>query len=210
MARSTLEVEELAMSDDDPFRLAIVVWAAVFSPAGAYHRIRAHTGERIDRWQEGALILFGLRLTAAAMFAGWLAWLINPAWLEWLQLPLPAAVRWAGIGAAAGGGVFWVWALHHLGKNLTDTVVTRRQHTLVTSGPYRWVRHPFYVGLVLMVFGVSVATANGLIIVLAGLLWFGFLLPRTRIEERNLIERFGDEYRDYIRRVGRFWPRLGR
>jgi protein-S-isoprenylcysteine O-methyltransferase Ste14 len=198
------------MSDDDPFRVAIVVWAAMIGPAGAYHRIRAHTGEKIDRWQEGVFILLGLRLTAAVMFVAWLAWLINPAWLEWSRLPLPAAVRWAGIALAGGGGVFWVWALHHLGKNLTDTVVTRRQHSLVTSGPYRWVRHPFYVGLVLILFGVSVATANWLILALAALLWFGFLLPRTRIEERNLIERFGDDYREYTGRVGRFWPRLRR
>ena len=198
------------MGDDDYFRVAIVVWAAVFGPAGAYHRIRAHTGEKIDRWQEGVFIVFGLRPTAAALFAAWLAWLINPAWLEWSRLPLPAAVRWAGIALAAGGGVFWVWALHHLGKNLTDTVVTRRQHSLVTSGPYRWVRHPFYVGLVLMLFGVSVATANWLITGLAALLWFGFLLPRTRIEERKLIERFGDDYREYMRRVGRFVPRFRR
>jgi protein-S-isoprenylcysteine O-methyltransferase Ste14 len=196
------------MSDDDRFRLAILVWAGVFMPAGAYHRIRAHTGEKIDRWREGVLILFGLRLTAAVMFAVWLSWLINPAWLEWARLPIPAPVRWASMTVAFGGGLIWVWALHHLGKNLTDTVVTRRQHSLVTSGPYQWVRHPFYVGLVLMIFGVSVATANWLIIGLAALMWFGFLLPRTRIEERNLVERFGDDYRKYARRVGRFWPRF--
>ena len=196
------------MNDDDPFRLAIVVWAALIGPAGAYHRIRAHTGERLDRWQEGKFILFGLRPTAAVLFAGWLAWLINPAWMEWSQLSLPLWLRWAGVASAAGGGIFWVWALRHLGKNLTDTVVTRRQHYLVTSGPYRWVRHPFYVGLVLMLFGVSVATASWLIMGLSALLWFGFLLPRTRIEEGNLIERFGDDYRAYMGRVGRFVPRF--
>jgi protein-S-isoprenylcysteine O-methyltransferase Ste14 len=198
------------MSDDDPFRLAIVVWAAVFGPFGAYHRIRAHTGEKIDRWQEGVFILFGLRPTAAVMFSAWLAWLINPAWLEWSRLPLPLSVRWVSIAVAFGGGVFWVWALSHLGKNLTDSVITRRQHSLITTGPYRWVRHPFYVGLVLMIFGVSVATANWLILALAALLWFVFLLPRTRIEEQKLIERFGADYRDYMQRVGRFVPRLGR
>jgi len=47
-----------------------------------------------------------------------------------------------------GGGLL-IWTLRTLGANLTDTVITRKEHTLVTSGPYRWVPHPFYdaVGL---------------------------------------------------------------
>jgi len=196
------------MIPDLPFRVALVLLAAVFLPLGAYHRIRAHTGEKIDRWQEGVFILFGLRLTAAAAFAGGMAWLINPAWMAWSHLPIPAGLRWAGVTIAFCGGFSWVWALHHLGKNLTDTVITRRQAELVTTGPYRWVRHPFYSSLILVVFGVSLVTANAFIMLICGILWFVFLFPRTRIEERNLVQRFGDDYRAYMRRVGRFVPRL--
>jgi protein-S-isoprenylcysteine O-methyltransferase Ste14 len=197
------------MADDDRFRLAIIIVAAVFTPAGLYHRLRAHTGEKIDRWQEGVLILFGLRLTAAATFALGLAWLINPAWIAWSRLPIPAMARWCGIAIAACGGLLFVWAVHHLGKNLTDTVITRRQHYLVKTGPYQWVRHPFYATVLMVGFGLSLATANWLIMLLTAVVWFGFLLPRTRIEEQNLIRRFGDDYRDYMRRVGRFVPGIG-
>ena len=52
------------MNDDLSFRWAFLFMAATFMPLGLYHRLRAHTGERLDRWQEGAFILFGLRLTA--------------------------------------------------------------------------------------------------------------------------------------------------
>lgn len=52
------------------------------------------------------------------------------------------------------------WTLSSLGKNLTDTVVTRAEATLVTSGPYRWVRHPFYVTAVLLMASVTLLTAN--------------------------------------------------
>ena len=104
-------------------------------------------------------------------------------------------------------GILLVWTFRNLGQNLTDTVVTRRDHTLVTSGPYRYVRHPFYLSFALGVLGGTLAMANWFIL-LAGLLPIGFLVARTRIEEAKLVERFGVEYQDYMRRVGRFLPRF--
>ncbi|MBI3320029.1 MAG: isoprenylcysteine carboxylmethyltransferase family protein [Candidatus Omnitrophica bacterium] len=86
-------------------------------------------------------------------------------------------------------------------------VVTRKDHTLVTSGPYRYVRHPFYLSFGLGVLGGSLAMANWFIL-LTGVLPLGFLMARTRIEEAKLIGRFGVEYQEYMRRVGRFLPRF--
>src|SRR5207249_3646753 len=94
---------------------------------------------------------------------------------------------------------------HSLGKNLTDTVVTRRQHTLVTHGPYRWVRHPFYGVVCLWGLSLSLLTANWLIF-LVGVVALAMLIRRTRIEEAKLIERFGDQYRSYAEKTGRFFP----
>lgn len=176
-------------------------------PVGAYHRFRAHTGEKLDRWQEGALILFGLRLLGLAMLACGLVWLIEPGWLAWAAWPLPAWLRWAGVALAAGGGVLMSWTMHNLGKNLTDTVVTRREHALVTTGPYRWIRHPFYTACLLGVAGGSLMMANWLVMLL-GVLGAALLYTRTKKEEENLIKRFGDAYRQYMQRVGRFLPRL--
>jgi protein-S-isoprenylcysteine O-methyltransferase Ste14 len=99
------------------------------------------------------------------------------------------------------------WTFHSLGKNLTDTVVTRREHTLVTHGPYRWVRHPFYDVVLLAVVCMSLLTANWLLALL-GLTAFTLIVVRTRIEEEKLVERFGDEYRAYMARTGRFLPRM--
>ena len=99
------------------------------------------------------------------------------------------------------------WTFHSLGRNLTDTVVTRREHTLVTHGPYRWVRHPFYVVVALWGLSFSLLTANWLLALL-GVAALTMLVIRTRIEEAKLAERFGDEYRAYARRTGRFFPLL--
>ena len=100
-----------------------------------------------------------------------------------------------------------VWTFRCLGKNLTDTVVTRQQHTLVIHGPYRWVRHPFYDSAALLAVAVSLIAANWFLFV-TGVVLFCLLIIRTRTEEENLVARFGDSYRAYMEQTGRFLPRI--
>ena len=107
------------------------------------------------------------------------------------------------------GAALTVWTFRSLGPNLTDTVVTRRHHTLVVHGPYQWVRHPFYVSGALLMASLSVITANWFLLV-TGTVVICLLVMRTRTEEANLIARFGDGYRAYVERTGRFVPRLSR
>jgi protein-S-isoprenylcysteine O-methyltransferase Ste14 len=146
-------------------------------------------------------------LTAGVLFASGIAWMIEPQWMSWSSWPIPVWLRWAGFAVAVGAGLLWSWTVHTLGKNLTDTVVTRQEHSLVTSGPYRWVRHPFYTSCFIGIVGGSLAMANWFFLVL-GALGSAFLVARTRIEEEKLVERFGDDYREFMRRTGRFLPRL--
>lgn len=101
------------------------------------------------------------------------------------------------------------WTLSSLGKNLTDTVVTRAEATLITDGPYRWVRHPFYVTTALLMASVTVLAANWLIGA-GSVLVLGLLAVRTPKEERMLIEKFGQQYQDYMKNTGRFIPRFKR
>jgi protein-S-isoprenylcysteine O-methyltransferase Ste14 len=101
-----------------------------------------------------------------------------------------------------------VWTLRSIGPNLTDTVGTRRDHALVTKGPYRWVRHPFYDAVAMAVVANALAAANWFLLT-GGVLTFVLLWIRTAREEKRLISRFGDAYRDYMSRTGRFLPRLG-
>jgi protein-S-isoprenylcysteine O-methyltransferase Ste14 len=94
-----------------------------------------------------------------------------------------------------------------LGPNLTDTVVTRPQAKFVDCGPYRYVRNPMYSGILVM--GASLGLAVGTwLLPLAATVMFAILARRTRIEEMYLIAHFGEEYRAYMTRVGRFFPRL--
>jgi protein-S-isoprenylcysteine O-methyltransferase Ste14 len=77
----------------------------------------------------------------------------------------------------------------------------------VTIGPYRWVRHPLYTCGSSLFAAVGIIADNWFIVAL-GMLAFAAMAARTPKEEANLIAKFGDEYRTYMKRTGRFLPRL--
>jgi protein-S-isoprenylcysteine O-methyltransferase Ste14 len=195
------------VNEDQTFRVALIIGSALVLPVMAYFRIRSQTtGEPLDRRKEGKFIYYTLRPLAIAPFGGLVAFMINPSWMEWSSFPLPTTVRWAGIGISVLAGLLILWTLRNLGRNLTDTVVTRRAHTLVSRGPYRWIRHPFYVFVTLALIGTAVASANWFHL-FAALCMFAMFWERTATEEAKLVERFGDQYRRYAARTGRFLPR---
>jgi protein-S-isoprenylcysteine O-methyltransferase Ste14 len=129
--------------------------------------------------------------------------------MAWSSLELPAWVRWIGIALLFASSPLLFWTLRSLGKNLTDTVVTRRQHTLVVRGPYAFVRHPFYCCVALLILSTSLAAANWFLMV-TGSVTLTMLVVRTPIEEAKLVGRFGDDYRHYMSRTNRFVPAVRR
>ena len=196
------------MEDEQIFRFILILGFALIVPIGAYHRIKSQaTGEKLDRRQEGIFILVTLRPIGLASMIGLVTYMINPAWMAWSSVALPNSLRWAGVMLGIPGGLLLVVTFRALGKNLTDTVVTRAAHTLVTTGPYRWVRHPFYLATAWAVVANSLVTANWFL-ALTGAIAFGLMVLRTSIEEEKLIERFGEDYKEYMKRTGRFLPRL--
>jgi protein-S-isoprenylcysteine O-methyltransferase Ste14 len=198
------------VTDDQIFRLVLIAGFVTLMPVLVYHRIRSQaTGESLDRRQEGWLILLTLRPTGLAHMAGLITFMVNPARMAWSAMPLPVWVRWTGIALGVCAGSLLVWTLVNLGKNLTDTVVTRRSHSLVTHGPYRWIRHPFYVAIALSVTANGLAAANWFLLA-TGWLTITLLVVRTRKEEALLLARFGEAYRSYMEQTGRFLPRASR
>jgi protein-S-isoprenylcysteine O-methyltransferase Ste14 len=196
------------MGEDGVFRMILLVGLVILVPVAAYYRVRSQlTGEKLDRTQEGLFILLTLRPLGFAMMAGLIAFIVSPASMEWSSVPLPIWMRWIGVALGVVAGVLLTWTLRTLGKNLTDTVVTRKEHTLVTTGPYRWIRHPFYSLLALAVIANFLTAANWFLFISGGLV-FTLLVIRCAREEENLILRFGNRYRDYMDRTGRFLPRI--
>ena len=120
--------------------------------------------------------------------------------MAWSSIPLPNWIRWIGVALGVVAGVLLTWTLRTLGRNLTDTVVTRRD-TPATTGPYRWIRHPFYSSVVLAVIANSLTAANWFLFITGGLVCT-LLVIRCGREEENSISRFGDRYRNYMHQTG--------
>lgn len=178
-------------------------------PIGVYYRVRSQaSGEKLDRRQEGLFVLATLRPIGAAFWFAVFAWIIRPGWMAWSSVPLPMWVRWIGPGLLVAGASLLVWTFRSLGTNLTDTVVTRATHTLIAHGPYRWVRHPLYTSAALVITAITLMAANWFFFV-TGLAVLCVLVMRTRIEEANLVARFGGSYEGYMLRTGRFLPKVG-
>jgi protein-S-isoprenylcysteine O-methyltransferase Ste14 len=137
------------VNDDQVFRLILILGFVAVLPVGVYHRLQAATPEKLDRKQEGLVLLVSIRLLGLVGMVGLWAFLIDPTAMAWASVPLPIWLRWAGVALGVLGASFLTWTYRNLGKNITDTVVTRKEHALVTTGPYRWVRHPFYVSFAL-------------------------------------------------------------
>ena len=194
---------------DETFRTILIIGAVLLFPVGIYYRFKSQSqGETLDRRQEGLAILLTLRPIGLACAIGVIAFMVNPSSMAWSSLPLPNWLRWSGVGVGIAGGGLLLWTFHTLGRNLTDTVVTRKIHTLVTHGPYRWVRHPFYDSGALCILASSLLASNWFLL-LTGTLALLLLVVRTRKEEENLLKRFGDDYRAYMKSTGRFWPKFG-
>jgi protein-S-isoprenylcysteine O-methyltransferase Ste14 len=194
------------MHSEGYFRLALL---AAFGPAmlvAVYHRWQAHSGEQLSRRDEGIALAIVLRLSGLCLWVAILTYLVNPEWMRFSSMPMPAWLRWSGLGVGVACWFLMFWTLSNLGKNLTDTVVLRSHATLVTTGPYRWVRHPFYTTVGLLMLAATALTANWLI-GLFSLFVLALLVVRTTKEEQQLLAGFED-YRRYMATTGRFFPRL--
>jgi protein-S-isoprenylcysteine O-methyltransferase Ste14 len=198
------------MYSEIPFRVDLFVVIVLTMVVTVYHRLQAvKSGEKISRKEEGYAFAITLRLAGLCLWIATFGYLVFPDFFSWASVPLPDWVRWGGVVTGTLCSLLMYWTLSSLGMNLTDNVVTRKEATLVTHGPYRWVRHPFYVTAALLMFSVTLLTANWLI-GLTSLIVLVFLAVRTPKEVAMLIERFGDQYREYMTKTGRFVPRISR
>jgi protein-S-isoprenylcysteine O-methyltransferase Ste14 len=137
-----------------------------------------------------------------------IAYVINPVWLSRVSFPLPTWLRWTGVGIAVFGFLLLQWAQNTLANSWSDTPRMMKEQTLITSVPYRWVRHPIYSAFLMILGSILLVSANWFI----GLCWLGMtaieVISRIGFEESLMIEYFGDQYRTYMKQTGRLLPRL--
>lgn len=160
----------------------------------------AARGTKATHWRESAASRI---LHVAPLIAAFL--LLSPT-----RMPTGSvAAAWIGAALTVAGLGFAVWARRHLGRNWSGTITLKVGHELITSGPYRWVRHPIYSGLLLAFAGSAIAT-GGLRGVLAFFLAAFAIGRRVQLEEQAMRRQFGTAYEDYARRVAAVIPAIGR
>jgi protein-S-isoprenylcysteine O-methyltransferase Ste14 len=114
-------------------------------------------------------------------------------------------LRWFGVVLFFASGLLRIWPVFVLGDRFSGLVAIQPGHTLVTTGPYRIIRHPSYLGLLTNSLGWALAFRSGVGILITALL-LPPLLARIRSEERLLRTQFGDEYDAYRARTSRLIP----
>ncbi|NIN71050.1 MAG: hypothetical protein GTO46_03755 [Gemmatimonadetes bacterium] len=192
------------MLSETPLRIALATLVAIdLSLPRYFKRGCARRGRRMSHGL--TVLLVPERLFTTVLYLGLLAFIINPQWVVWSHVRLPYGLRALGIPLNVTGLAGLTWAFRHLGHNLGAGSGTGEAHTLVTTGPYRWVRHPMYSAWAVLQFGYCLTTVNWCIACLF-VAAMAAVVRRTPAEEAALAARFGDAYLEYTKRTGRFVP----
>jgi len=133
---------------------------------------------------------------------------IFSSWFDFADFTLPDWLRWIGVVLFAGAAIL-LWKTHRdLGRNWTPTLGIRDDHTLVTEGIFKSIRHPMYAAHLLWGLAQPLILTNWIV-------GFSFLvtqllqyLLRIKAEEQMMLDQFGDQYQEYMNTTGRFLPRL--
>jgi protein-S-isoprenylcysteine O-methyltransferase Ste14 len=196
------------MDENMIFRIIVTAIIVISLSISIYFRRKAQSEsqDEIDHRQEGSATMIILRIGGLLVWFTVFAYIFYPPAISWASVSLPSWIRWLGGAGSVTAALLLVWMFASLGLNITDSVTTRRDHKLVTGGPYRWIRHPLYTFGALLFLSISLIMGSWLIPLL-GIPSYAILIHRTGIEEKKLQDRFGEQYQLYSERTGRFLPR---
>ena len=174
-----------------------LVWLAVWILAAG------HTKQTLRRESLGSRLTYTVPLWIAAWLL--ISRRVPSAALNARFVPLAAWIFVAGVSLVVLGLAFATWARVYLGRNWSAAVTLKRDHELIRSGPYRWVRNPIYTGILVALAGSALARGqwSG---VLAVAIAFGSFRYKARLEERVMHDAFGAEYDGYRRDVASLIP----
>jgi protein-S-isoprenylcysteine O-methyltransferase Ste14 len=173
-----------------------LTWLAYWLISAANNKTTVRRESLGQRWPYVLLIWLGMVLFIRPSIAPHLA---RHIWTP------SFAMYGLGTALLVAGLLFTVWARVVLGRNWSGIVTVKQDHELIQSGPYRWVRHPIYTGL-LVAFAGSATAQDLWTSVLAVVLFFVSFWLKLLREEAWMRETFGDAYRDYCARTSRLIP----
>ncbi|MFX1559851.1 MAG: protein-S-isoprenylcysteine O-methyltransferase [Promethearchaeota archaeon] len=133
---------------------------------------------------------------------------ILTTWLDYYSFPIPEPLRLFGIIFYIIGFILLIWVHRTLGEHWSMMLKLGEEHKLITSGPYSRVRHPMYTYFYIMTISTALISANFFVAAFGITAWTLLYLVRVGDEEALMLEQFGEEYRQYMKRTGRLLPKF--
>jgi protein-S-isoprenylcysteine O-methyltransferase Ste14 len=131
-----------------------------------------------------------------------------PDWFRHAVMPGLPAVAWLGVAVGICGLAVRLWAVLTLRERYTRTLLVQEQHSIERGGPYYWVRHPGYLGSLLCLNGIALASGNSVTLLASLAVTCGAYSYRVRVEDAMLVAALGPSYAEYRRQVGALLPSL--
>jgi len=191
------------------FRIILPILIVAFiAHRGYYVKTKSKPEDATLKKREEGIVSKIAGLLGMAGFVSMLAYVINPTWLAFADLSFPIWLRWTGVGIALAGFALLQWAQMTLANSWSDTPRMMKEQTLITSGPYRMIRHPIYTAFILILGSTLFISSNWLV----GLCWLTMtvmeVISRVGFEESLMLEYFGEQYREYMKKTGRLFPKV--
>ena len=182
----------------EPALIALAVLTGLMTVAALCTKANLSSGEREDRGNRWVVIALGALCVVSA---------VVPAYCDRIGVWTIGgdAVRWVGVTLYAGGGFLRLWPVFVLGPRFSGVVAIQPGHELVTDGIYSVIRHPSYLGLIVLMVGWGLAFRS-VAGVMLGLAMVPVLVARIEAEERLLASQFGEDYESFRRRTARLIP----
>lgn len=189
------------------FKIILILMYTVFSIIRIGYQVRARKAGLVTVISESRRYSILLSLLICYEVFTLFLFLLYPEALAFAMLPLPLWLQIPGVIIGGAALLLFIWVHRHLGKNFSVNLKLFSEQQLVDSGPYSRVRHPMYTAFYLLHIAAFLITANWFI----GLTWIvgltAIIFLRTGREEKMMLEIFGDSYRTYMKRTGRFLPK---
>jgi protein-S-isoprenylcysteine O-methyltransferase Ste14 len=183
-----------------PFLISMYCWLALEVVLSVRDVVRRRARIGSDR---GTRAIVALSLGGSIVIGS-----MSRRWLPALNTPAPDVFAVAGFVALWAGLAVRIWAVITLGGSFSTFIRADADQTVVTHGPYRWVRHPSYTGLLLVALGFGLGVHNWLSLLICLVVPVLGLLPRIAVEESEMIRVLGEQYRSYRKTTRRLVPGL--
>jgi protein-S-isoprenylcysteine O-methyltransferase Ste14 len=131
-----------------------------------------------------------------------------PRWFRAALLPGLPMIAWLGVVLGTGGIALRLWAVLTLRERYSRTLLVQHEHSIERGGPYRWVRHPGYLGSLLALNGIALASGNWATLLGSLVVTFAAYSYRIAVEDEMLVAALGHSYAEYRREVGALLPSL--